>query len=203
MTDEGTEIVRALREKREQLDVLGARLSERLRPPTPGDGLETATGTIRRYESWAMPSGNLVFEMPSRRVEAEFDTLAEADTHADQLNKWLAARPSPDRRYRMFVPPPEPTEAALVACIERIGDLESPAAVVTALLAEVVAGALDEAGEVDRAASDRRESVARAARAEQRERLERREQAALSGPPEGWDGGWQPLAEGGGGVFKG
>ncbi len=111
--------------KRAASDALQVRLTERMRPqPTVDADTETATGTITRYEPWALPRGNLVFEMPSRRVEAEFDTMAECETHADQLNKWLAARPAPDRRYRMFVPPAERTEAELVAMVDSIFEPE-------------------------------------------------------------------------------
>lgn len=78
--------------------------------------------TIVRYEAWEYPRGNIVVEVPSRHVEASFARIEEARTHADQLNKWLAARPAPDRRYRLWDIPPEPTEAGIVAIIDRIYD---------------------------------------------------------------------------------
>ncbi len=78
--------------------------------------------TITRYEAVMMPRGNIVFEMPSRRVEASFATILEAKTHADQLNKWLASRPAADKRYRMFVPPAEKTEAMLIELIDQMYD---------------------------------------------------------------------------------
>ncbi len=77
-------------------------------------------GDLTRFEAWGLPRGNVVIAFPSRRVEAEFDTLEEAHVHAHQLNEWLERRPAPDKRYRMFLPPPEPTEAALFEMIDRM-----------------------------------------------------------------------------------
>lgn len=108
---------------REIADELSRRAAERARPSVHAE-TETATGTIVRYEAWNLPRGHLVYEIPSRQVEAEFPTFAEARVHADQLNKWLAARPSPDHRYRMFPMPVEPTEAALVGMIDRLYEPE-------------------------------------------------------------------------------
>ncbi len=76
--------------------------------------------TIVKFEAWALPRGNVVIEFPSRRVEAEFDTHEESVIHAHQLNEWLDRRPTPDKRYRMFLPPPEPTEARLFELIDQM-----------------------------------------------------------------------------------
>lgn len=77
-------------------------------------------GDLTRFEAWGLPRGNVVIAFPSRRVEAEFDTLEEAHIHAHQLNEWLERRPAPDKRYRMFLPPPEPTEARLIELIDQM-----------------------------------------------------------------------------------
>lgn len=92
--------------------------------PEATEQVTQAAPTIVRYEALRMPRGNIVVEQPSKRVEAQFGTFEEAAVHADQLNKWLSARPAADRRYRMFVPPPEPTEAALLAMFERSAEVE-------------------------------------------------------------------------------
>lgn len=84
----------------------------------------STTGTITRYEAYRLPRGNVVVELPSKAVEASFDSFELARTHAHQLNEWLAHHPAPDARYRLFVPPPEPTEAALVETVDRLFDRE-------------------------------------------------------------------------------
>lgn len=93
-------------------------------PAQDGDAAPAAP-TILRYEALRMPRGNIVVEQPSKRVEAQFGSFQEAEVHADQLNKWLAARPASDRRYKLYVVPPEPTEAGLVALIDRIYEPEA------------------------------------------------------------------------------
>ena len=118
---------------------LGRRLAERLAPQNE------EKRTINRYEAFQLPRGNVVVEIPSRKVEATFDTFAEAQLHAAQLNEWLERRPAPDRRYRMFVPPPEPTEARLVELIDRMYDIPESErdawGLVAALIDEARAGA--------------------------------------------------------------
>ena len=110
-----------------------ARRRESLTLPGPPSGIVAeldAPGwnpgdTIARYEAVELHRGNLVVEIPSRHVEATFARIEEARVHADQLNKWLAARPTPDRRYRLFVPPAERTEAELIAMIDAIYEPEA------------------------------------------------------------------------------
>lgn len=128
---EDREGIEMLRKHQEQSDALQPKLDAQLREagkladtadPGPDAATETATGTITRYVPWRYPRAFVVLELPSREVEAEFDSFEECEWHASQLNEWLARRPTPHARYRMFVPPPEPTEAALIETIDSIYD---------------------------------------------------------------------------------
>ncbi len=171
---EHPEVTAALTVKEQAVaDMLAKRaVSDRLQPVLDGraanrvpavsheeDGAEdapTETGTIRRYTAWSLPRGNVVIEMPSRLVEASFDSFEEAQTHADQLNTWLARRPAQDARYRRYVLPAEPTEAQLVEMLDRLAELDRyPAAAFKAVDAAVTA-ALEDAEAADRVAAAQR-----------------------------------------------
>ena len=49
-----------------------------------------------RFEAVRFPRGNLVVSMPQRRVEASLGSMEEAEAHAEAMNRWLAAKPSPE-----------------------------------------------------------------------------------------------------------
>jgi hypothetical protein len=149
---------------------LNARAAETSAEAEPEESVETETGTITRYVPWEFPNGYVVIEMPSREIEAPtpgqtpFRSFEEAGLHAAQLNEWLARRPAPDARYRMFVPPPEPTEAALVEMIDRMYDTTALEEYAYEPVAALVADARPLARAADRDAREGRQKALQAAR---------------------------------------
>ncbi len=66
------------------------------------------------------PKGHLVVEMPSQDVIAAYSTAEAAKGYADALDRWLAARPSPDGSWETTDFSLPPSDAALAELIDRI-----------------------------------------------------------------------------------
>lgn len=79
-----------------------------------------------RYEAFMLPRGNVVVDVEDkhRHIEAELATMDEARFHAQELNRWLEHKPVPNREFRTFSPPLEPTQADLLTLIDSIYEPE-------------------------------------------------------------------------------
>lgn len=86
------------------------------------------------YEALAFNRGIVVFEMPSRNVEAEnFNTLEDARRFADVMNRWVEGKPTPATMhnntaltYNPFYRDVrrEPHAAELIELLDRLFDPE-------------------------------------------------------------------------------
>ena len=81
-----------------------------------------------RFEAIEFPHGNCVVEKPGDLILAAFASIGEARMYAETLTRWVEARPEPQqfRVYRDFDGPPRPapTEADLLAILDRLEDPE-------------------------------------------------------------------------------
>lgn len=79
-----------------------------------------------KFEAFKLPRGNVVVDVhhPNKEMVAELPSIEEANLYAHELNHWLAARPLPNREFRVFIPPIEPTASQLYMLIERIYEPE-------------------------------------------------------------------------------